>query len=136
MSWWDSGDSGSSDGGSSTDWWGAILSGISAYSQGKDRGKDADRAGQWGLRAIQETGAQSRRNSAYESGLADFYRRSLQQERRQGFSNFGQFSRNQYNQTYTPPPVGAAPSPDMYDQPADIPMPKTSGGLAGLASRG
>jgi hypothetical protein len=129
---------GSGSGGGGTDWYGAILSGLSSYSEGRQRGKDVDRQGEWTIRGVQEGGRQSRLNSQYEASLADHYRRLQQQERRQGFSNFGRYARNQYEApTYTPPPVGAAPTAMAFEEEwqAAAPKPKTAGGLAGAARR-
>lgn len=112
MAFWDSwfGNSGGSDTGSGVDWLGALMSGISAYSSSRDAEDQQERGGLISRENIQEQGNQSRLNTEYEMSLADWYKKKAQEDRRKGFSNFGQFATNTYNQTYTPPAVGAAPS--------------------------
>lgn len=136
-----SGSSSSSSGGN-YDWFSAILGGLESYASSKeDKEKEKDR-GRWSMRAIREQGRQQRLGSQYEASLADYYREKEKERRRAGFSNFGQFSSRQYNQTYTPPPVGAAPTPDSVDPNYDprtgdyLDKPRTGGGLAGMARGG
>lgn len=137
--------SGSSGGGSSGgdyDWIGAILGGLESYSDARQSKEEQDQRGRWSLRATREQGRQARMTSAFEAGLGDHYRELERERRRRGFSNFGQFSSRQWNQTYTPPPVGAAPTPDSFDPNYDprtgeyLERPRTGGGLAGAARRG
>jgi hypothetical protein len=51
-------------------------------------------------------------------------------------SNFGQFARQSWNQTYTPPPVGPVPTAMDYENVQSVAPPKTGGGLAGMARGG
>ena len=138
-----SGGSSSSGGGwGDYDWIGAVLGGLESYANSREDKEREDQRGRWALRATREQGRQSRLGTAYEAGLADYYRQLERERRRQGFSNFGQFSSRQYNQTYTPPPVGAPPSPDEADPNYDprtgeyLEKPRTGGGLAGMARGG
>lgn len=118
MAFWDSwfGNSGGGDAAASTstggefDWFGALMSGISAYSSSREAEDQQERGGLISRENIQEQGNQSRLNTEYEMSLADWYKRKDKEDRRKGFSNFGQFATNTYNQTYTPPAVGAAPT--------------------------
>lgn len=118
MSWWDSFMSSGSDssGGGGTDWWGALWAGISAYSQGRQQEEQMERQGLISREAIAEQGRQGRLNTEFEMGLADYYKRKNQEDRRKGFSNFGQFANNQYTQTYTPPAVGEAPTAFSFEE--------------------
>lgn len=123
MAWYDGLFGGGSTGGGTgdgMDWWGALFSGISSYSQGREtRDMNEDQIRQQGEQSRQnigEQGRQQRLNTQYESGLADYYKQLNQQRRRQGFSNFGQFANTQYNQTNTPPPVGAVPNALAFEE--------------------
>lgn len=145
MSWWNTvtdwfggGDSG----GGGTDWWGALMGGLSAYSDAKQSSKSTKDQGKWALKAVQEQGKEARKNAEFGAGLADYYKELDKERRRKGFSNFGQFSSRQYNQPYTPPPVGPAPTAVGFESGYDpntgqpIQRPTTGGGLAGFASGG
>lgn len=128
-----SSNSGGSSGGG-TDFWGALLGGLDSWAD-NENDKDKDRRSSQAAQALaRTTGQESRRTAEYTAGLADYYRRLQMQERRQGMSNFGQFARRQYNQTYTPPPVGAAPTAADYELASQ--KPTTAGGLAGVARGG
>lgn len=122
-------------GGGGTDWYGALLGGLSSYSQGRQQGKDVDRQGEWTMRGIQEGGRQSRGNSEFDASLVDHYRRLQQQERRLGLSNFGSFARNEYDApAYVPPVVGAAPTANGFESTFNPPKPdKGKKSLAGAA---
>lgn len=104
------GSTGDNTSGGGTDWWGALMSGISSYSQSREARDQQERGGLISREAIQEQGQQGRLNTEFEMGLADWYRQQERQRKRDGFSNFGQFATNQYTQTAPPPALGPAPT--------------------------
>mgnify|MGYP003437182054 CR=1 FL=1 len=116
MAWWDSFTGGNGNSGGGTDWWGALWSGISSYSQGRQQEDQMEQQGLISREAIAEQGRQGRQSTEFEMGLSDYYKRKNQEDRRKGFSNFGQFATNQYAQPYTPTPVGPAPTAFSFEE--------------------
>lgn len=132
-----SGSSSSSSNASGGGWgsfWDAMLGGAAAWADAEDREDSENNQGRNSRELARTTGQESRRTAEYTSGLADYYRRKQLEERRDGMSNFGQFARQQFTQTYTPPRVGAAPTAADYEM--NSMKPTTAGGLAGVARGG
>lgn len=93
-----------------TDWWGALMAGISAYSSSREARDQQERGGLISREVAQEQGQQGRLSTEFEYGLNDWYKEKERERKRTGFSNFGQFATNQYTQTAPPPALGPAPT--------------------------
>jgi len=97
MAWYSSlfsGDSyGSGGSGSGTNWWGAILSGISSYSQSRSdsKGRKNDTKAQKEIVGLQ--GLEARRTSAFEKDLDYYYKQKDKLDKRRALDTYGSFSK-------------------------------------------
>lgn len=84
---------GSGSGGSGTNWWGAILAGVSAYSSSRstEKGQKNDAKTQKEIVGLQ--GLEARRTASYEKELDYYYKQKDKLDKRRALDTYGSFSK-------------------------------------------
>lgn len=96
---------------------GAILGGISSYSQERSSQKAADKAARNNLEAVREGGKEDRKTFEFQAGLTDYMQQLERDRKRKGLANFNQWSRlENYTPEYVPPEMGDRPTAQGFEE--------------------